>query len=488
MSATRRETGVADPVDVETLGYLKEAGHDLVPPEFWPMIEEEIQTVPLDRVGGILGEILDRVIAMVTWVPNPAPEVVKFAPGLVPVLKHGDPSRPGYSMLHPNGAHSAGGTGRFAAWGERSQEIEQASRIGPTQESILAAGETMFTPAEDDLRSEAESLYNYEIADAVDRGAAPDAFDFYHEYGRDPDKDEAAEMRDARREQIVDEIVATYRDDIISSMAADGGYKNMTPFDADTMRDEMGEVFNLRHPVIVNGRRDTMESEVVMVEPLSEYESANGSPGVKVYGNVTNEAGDRVGEFQREITIEGDGTMRVEHSLLDLRGDDGSGDYQGKGFAGVFNRQAENYYISHGADRIDVHSALSGGGYAWARQGYDFKSPGTVPYRVEDHLTKAAGTLHPKVEADLRSISTRFSLRFDDPDYPTPMEVANVGRVEGASTWPGKDIMRGSDWYGVKPLQPGGTRVSWTVQDAAAAGGVQPPPPATQPTLPGMPN
>jgi hypothetical protein len=35
--------------------------------------------------------------------------VIKFAPGLVPVLKHGDPSRPGYSAMHPDSPSSASG-------------------------------------------------------------------------------------------------------------------------------------------------------------------------------------------------------------------------------------------------------------------------------------------------------------------------------------------------------------------------------------------
>lgn len=34
--------------------------------------------------------------------------VVKFAPGLRPVLKHGDPSRPGYAAMHPNGRAGRG--------------------------------------------------------------------------------------------------------------------------------------------------------------------------------------------------------------------------------------------------------------------------------------------------------------------------------------------------------------------------------------------
>ena len=40
--------------------------------------------------------------------------------------------------------------------------------------------------------------------------------------------------------------------------------------------------------------------------------------------------------------------------------------------------------------------------------------------------------------------------------------------IPGVSTWPGKDIMRGSNWYGTKTLSPEGPRVSSTQRTTAA--------------------
>ena len=65
---------------------------------------------------------------------------------------------------------------------------------------------------------------------------------------------------------------------------------------------------------------------------------------------------------------------------------------------------------------------------------------------------------------DLRA---RLDLPTYEPDYPTPREVASWGYVQGASTWPGKQALLGSDWYGQKSLTPSGPRLSTTQQEAA---------------------
>lgn len=394
----------------------------------------------------------------------PAVAVIKFAPGLKPVLKHGDPSRPGYAQLHPNGAHGAGGSGQFAAWGKRDVAIMGADNRGPSREDMEAAAAIEFEPDPDEMLEYVENVYDYEITVAVEGEVRSAVFDYWHEHGKDPEDFEIDEMRNEARDRVIDEIASTYRRDIVAGMER-GGYRDTSSFDADgDLYSQFGDIYDVSHPVLIGGRATEMGSTVHSVERLSENDSETGYPGIRVMGEISDlDTGQTVGEFTRDITFQPDGEMRVEHALLRIY----EPEYQGRGFAKVFNGEAENFYIARGVQRVDVHSALEGGGYAWARQGYDFKHPGSVPYRLENYLSQAAGRLPAKVEGDLRSIQRRFSLLPSDPDYPTPMEVANVGRIAGAPTWPGKDIMRGSDWYGVKLMQPEGTRVSVTEQDIA---------------------
>ena len=68
------------------------------------------------------------------WVPVTGGDggqssLVKFAPGLRPMLKHGDPSRPGYAALHPNSGHSSVRSGVTATGaGERMADLPEPAR------------------------------------------------------------------------------------------------------------------------------------------------------------------------------------------------------------------------------------------------------------------------------------------------------------------------------------------------------------------------
>jgi hypothetical protein len=221
--------------------------------------------------------------------------------------------------------------------------------------------------------------------------------------------------------------------------------------------DAFDQVYRISHSgVNRNGDSISLQSSV------TEVEMGNGLIIVK--GDITDGNGDTVGQFQRHFSKDSSGKMQAEHELLELWDET----YQGTGFATEFNRNAENYYISHGIETIKVHAALSTGGYTWARAGYDWDFTedrgrvGKIRTRIDEYLST---TTNPRSTpaTQLRDISERMGrLTAGDPNFPTPNEVALAGFVPGVRSWAGQEIMLGSDWYGVKTLTPEGPRRSRT--------------------------
>lgn len=75
--------------------------------------------------------------------------VVKFAPGLVPVLKHGDPSRPGYAALHPD-SPSAGGASSSVERPGGFREVLGDDRLPQSVKDFIAS-EAGSDPARQEL-------------------------------------------------------------------------------------------------------------------------------------------------------------------------------------------------------------------------------------------------------------------------------------------------------------------------------------------------
>jgi hypothetical protein len=195
-----------------------------------------------------------------------------------------------------------------------------------------------------------------------------------------------------------------------------------------------------------------------------------------------------VGEFVRLYQVDSSDNLYVQHDYLEL-----DSSVRGGGFASRWNRQMEAFYRANGVDRIQLHADITVGGYAWAKQGYQFATDddlGDVAERfrarldtldtlrqdLEEYETARADLLARGDQAGADRLDRMYQ---DDPspdaaraeiaaiervleyatpdDYeegtaPTPLDFAMVGWVPGAETWPGKQQMVGSDWYGVKYL------------------------------------
>jgi hypothetical protein len=220
----------------------------------------------------------------------------------------------------------------------------------------------------------------------------------------------------------------------------------------------MEDVYSVTHEGVTrNGVSVSLRSEVTSVEKY-------GSNSFDVQGPIIdNKTGSGVGRFKRSFGADENGNLSVSHEFLEI-----SDDYQGSGFAKTFNRQAENFYITRGINDVYVHAALDGGGYAWASAGFDWdrgnlnQSVNNISRRMDTYLTDKPN-IPRTIRADIQSTQTRLkSLPVGSPNYPTPKEISDLGRIEGVNNWPGKEIMRGSNWYGKKTLRPEGARVSTT--------------------------
>lgn len=172
-------------------------------------------------------------------------------------------------------------------------------------------------------------------------------------------------------------------------------------------------------------------------------------------GALYSDSGEVAGEVQRHFAREVDGTLTVDHDLLDLRPQ-----FRRQGFSGAFRRFMEQWYRESGVDAIYLHAALEDGGYVWARAGYTWRNaaapfldrPSGVANRLKAAIDRGQGSASERAAAR-RMLERLRDEPFDSPSYPTPLDVAMIGWSEGRETWLGSAVMRGSDWLAVKYLR-----------------------------------
>lgn len=208
---------------------------------------------------------------------------------------------------------------------------------------------------------------------------------------------------------------------------------------------------------------------------------------MKIYGEDGAYAGHTTRVFHREH----DGSLYVTHNSIQLQKH-----AQGHGFAREWNRFLEDYYRYSGVDYIEVH-AVNRGGYAWARDGYDWApntehrandvlnrlrggirgisehieqvgawQRGEIPLDVDpllrrygaEHPEKLLERMHAEREAGRNILQRAHDHPFGADGYPTPYEISQAGaagRSGSDALWVGKEALLGSDWKGVKPISDG---------------------------------
>ncbi|MEV6798531.1 hypothetical protein AB0M91_09305 [Micromonospora rifamycinica] len=184
-------------------------------------------------------------------------------------------------------------------------------------------------------------------------------------------------------------------------------------------------------------------------------------PVVMANADILDANGDHVGSLTRGIS-EDDTEAYALHAMLSI--DDP--ELQGAGFARAFNSHLEDWYRQAGIRRIELEANIDVGGYAWARSGYDFKTPAAalkIMGRLEEFLGRAErGALdipEDRIDAQIEAAEALLerirTAAFGSVDYPSAYEVSQLGRWPGAGrddVWIGKATLLGSSWEGVKPL------------------------------------
>lgn len=225
---------------------------------------------------------------------------------------------------------------------------------------------------------------------------------------------------------------------------------------------------------------------------VSSIEWANGRARLRVGGEIFDSSGKEVGEFKRVFKVNSAGVYMVEHEYLLM-----DSDVQGQGFAKQFNAHAFKNYKAMGVERVQLQADIDVGGYAWARDGYDW-APDDTPslaemlMRVDDARAPQMAEPKPRTQQQIDDVFFPIShnlykipeerreeqaelvrklwldiggtVDMDTEDdeltdviemWPTPFELAQLGRWPGAGKddwWAGKAIMMGSNWIGVKYL------------------------------------
>ena len=173
-----------------------------------------------------------------------------------------------------------------------------------------------------------------------------------------------------------------------------------------------------------------------------------------VDGRVLTPEGRDVGTFTRDQTLHESGRAEVHHSYMVL-----NDRTHGTGFARSFNERAFARYAAAGVDDVTIEAALSVGGYAWARQGFELignASDRAMQVRdlvdYSDHLTRAD-----------RKLLDQWLIR-DDGSLPEHGldSVQDLAAIPGV----GRRALLGNDWEGQRAIPR--TTAWWSKYDRAA--------------------
>ena len=288
-------------------------------------------------------------------------KVIRFEPGLIPVLKHQE---------HDQSTHGSWANQGYTA--EEQARISDMSSQGPALADLdaildsVSGGGSM--PGMDDLRLIVENdqgLYldaTQDIDARVEERLARLQAEFpLHEY---TEQEKATIYEDTQRDMI-DAYIDDNSEDLQAEYAAGRGGG-----DTESLLSEaqvfFEEVYNTRVEVKNpdGGESGYLESVVTSMD-ISDHPYDGSQNAISVYGSVLDSNGDFAGEFERTFFKE-NGEWQVEHDLFKLEDE-----YKGLGFGKDFLQRSEDWYTAAGVQNIEVGTGWEGARH-WARAGFDF--------------------------------------------------------------------------------------------------------------------
>ncbi|MEV5136309.1 hypothetical protein AB0K71_15435 [Streptomyces syringium] len=167
-------------------------------------------------------------------------------------------------------------------------------------------------------------------------------------------------------------------------------------------------------------------------------------------------AGNSVGRMERDFIRREDGTLAVKHMIMKI--DDPA--FRGKGAGSAISNDLENWYRQSGVAEIRLTAAKENGAYTWAQRNYNWaseKSSQRIINRVAAKMKDAEWALSKEeFEAAQDIVKRAREHPFGSPDYPRPIEIANIGREAGhaigRSDFFGKRVLLDQHWEGRKIL------------------------------------
>ncbi len=161
---------------------------------------------------------------------------------------------------------------------------------------------------------------------------------------------------------------------------------------------------------------------------------------------IHDAAGNRIGDLERKFYHTDKGEVGILHELFRI-----DAAHQNAGLAGDLADNVEAEYLQQGIKEIRLNANMDVGGYAWARQGYDFDS-GKERKRMLDQLS-----LKVKSGAQMKGLSEEEAKRLGEElkTLKYPWAIAAWDPLnEGPGKNLGKWLLLGADWYGKKVLDP----------------------------------
>lgn len=171
---------------------------------------------------------------------------------------------------------------------------------------------------------------------------------------------------------------------------------------------------------------------------------------VRVEGDILDgTTGEPVGRVERNFYLDSDGDPYVEHALLSL-----DPEARGRGFSTQYFNDMLDYYRASDVSRITLAAGLDDGGWAWARAGFDWNdaTPEMVSVSRSNLMNRmmALRTDPATSEGDQATLDDMM-MRMAGPtaQWPRPRAISEITGDVGNL---GEQILRGSDWYGVRWL------------------------------------
>lgn len=160
-------------------------------------------------------------------------------------------------------------------------------------------------------------------------------------------------------------------------------------------------------------------------------------PRVVANGSIVDRDGKRVGQVDWTVEPE-NGSVYLANLILH----DAEPTRQGQGFGTRYRQHYRRMLRHHGIRKIELVANVDVGGYSWAVAGMDFANQDSRRRIV----ARARGWVraHPQWRPQVEELARRRD--------SAPIEWARIGWQPGLTTWPGKQLMKGSEWDAVEWL------------------------------------